>query len=754
MKNHRASATEIAAAVNVTDRAIRQRAINECWPFEEKAVRGGRRRLYDISSLPANVQAALAEQHLSTRAARQAPGGIGQAVAGAGSTPEARSTSTRGSVASRVLAGAACAPATSDTLASSSTLDPRYETLAAHFDAKPESAKAEARVRLDVVREYHALLARGFDREAVVGAVLRERQVSAATLWRYLGMVRGKPEHLWLQLLCPAYCGRTSRAELCAEAWETLKGDYLRGERTSASACIKRLRDAAPARGWTLPSTRTLLRRLEALPRALKVLKRDGPTALKALYPAQQRDKSGLFALQIVNADGYEHNVWARFPDGEVCRPKTWFWQDVYSSKILTWRTDKTEHTEVIQLSFGDLCERYGVPHAATIDNTMAAANKTMSGGVKHRFRFKVREDEPDGVFKLLGVDVHWATPRHGQAKPIERAFGHGGIGEYVDKAPEFAGAWTGSSPKDKPEYDGRRRAVDLADLEAVIVREVERLNSMPGRRSVIHQGRSFDEVFNASFERVEIRRATEAQRRLWLLSTEPVRANSRDGSLTLDAGRVRGERLANRYWSQELLDHAGRSLVAKLDPRRLHEGVHVYTLDGRWLCYAPCDRPAGFNDANAGRERNRARNAWQRGVKQQAQLEVRMSTLDAAKTLQLPSAGGAAHSTIPAPRVVRGMFVDPLERPRYQPSERSAEERADMERLEAELAAPAAVNVLELRSDADKHAHWRSLAARLTAGEQLGDQEAAFHAAWQGTDYYRIAFEAEREFDQRMANG
>jgi putative transposase len=93
-----------------------------------------------------------------------------------------------------------------------------------------------------------------------------------------------------------------------------------------------------------------------------------------------------------------------------------------------------------------------------TIDNTLAAANKTMSGGIKHRFRFKVRDDEPDGVFKLLGVDVHWATPGHGQAKPIERAFGVGGVGEYIDKAPEFAGAWSGSSTKDKPEYDGRTR--------------------------------------------------------------------------------------------------------------------------------------------------------------------------------------------------------------------------------------------------------------------------------------------------------
>lgn len=475
--------------------------------------------------------------------------------------------------------------------------------------------------------------------------------------------------------------------------------------------------------------------------------------ALKALYPPQQRDKSALAALQIINGDGYQHNLWARFPGGEIARPKTWYWQDVYSSKVLAWRTDKTEHTEVIQLSFGDLCERYGIPHAVVLDNTLAAANKTMSGGVKHRFRFKVREDEPDGVFRLLGCDPHWATPRHGQAKPVERAFGIGGVGEYIDKAPEFAGAWTGSSPNDKPEYDGRHRPVALAELEAVIAREIAHYNAMPGRRGAVQQGRSFDEVFNASYQRVEIRKATEAQRRLWLLSTEPVRAHSRDGAITLDAGRVRGERLANRYWHPELIDHAGRQLVARFDPRRLHQGVHLYTLDSRWICFAECDRPAGFNDANAGRERNRARNTWQRGVKLQAQATVRMSALDAAKTQQLPAAGGAADSAIPAPKVVRASFRDALERPRYVPTESSAEERAELEQLENALAAPQPVNVQELQSDADKHSYWTLLEERRAGGASLSDQEEQFWSSWQQSDYFRFEREENAAFDRRLAS-
>jgi putative transposase len=64
-------------------------------------------------------------------------------------------------------------------------------------------------------------------------------------------------------------------------------------------------------------------------------MKREGMKAAKALFPPQIRDKAALHALQIVNGDGYKHNLWVRFPDGACSAPKTWFWQDVYSSKIL-----------------------------------------------------------------------------------------------------------------------------------------------------------------------------------------------------------------------------------------------------------------------------------------------------------------------------------------------------------------------------------------------------------------------------------
>ena len=693
------SVSEIAGLPGVPGSAynVREKARRESWRSRERRGQRGGGVEYLLSDLPIEAQAAIAKRE------------------------------------------AASVPA-----APVNTLD--AEALTVAFDSLSAKQKARAAANAQLVRAYHAMVNGGAEPKAAAAAICTQFVVSQSKLTAHLRKVAGKPEHLWHALLAPQFVGRTVEAELSVEAWEILKADYLRPERPTALACIARLREMAvnQNRDWSIPSTRTLQRRLEKLPRLVKTLAREGAKAVKRLYPAQQRSKGALHALAIVNADGYKHNVWVRFPDGEIVRAKTWYWQDVYSSKILAWRTDKSEHTDMIRMSFGDLVEQWGIPEAVLNDNTRAAANKTMSGGVSHRFRFKVRDEDPDGVFKMLGVDVHWATPGHGQAKPIERAFGIGGVGEYIDKAPEMAGAWTGANPMDKPDYDGKSKVVELKDLQAVIAREIAAMNAREGRRGAMHRGRSFDTVFEESYKAVPIRRATEAQRRLWLLATEPVRA-ANDGAITLNAGRIVGERLANRYWHADLADYAGRMLAARFDPQRMHEGVHVYTADGRYLCYAECDLPAGFNDQLAGRERNRARNQFVKNVKAAAIAEQRMDVLDVVK-----ARAGDAGPTIPAPAapartVIAAQFRAPIEKPA------SAVEQADMAKFEERFTTKRRASIHELHTDEDRHARWCELQAQLDAGGVLNNEEEQFWRAFQQSAYFRIKAKAEAEFENQV---
>ncbi|EGO9722231.1 transposase, partial [Escherichia coli] len=181
------------------------------------------------------------------------------------------------------------------------------------------------------------------------------------------------------------------------DAWQFLIADYLRPEKPAFRKCYERLELAAREHGWSIPSRATAFRRIQQLDEAMVVACREGEHALMHLIPAQQRTVEHLDAMQWINGDGYLHNVFVRWFNGDVIRPKTWFWQDVKTRKILGWRCDVSENIDSIRLSFMDVVTRYGIPEDfhITIDNTRGAANKWLTGGAPNRYRFKVKEDDP-----------------------------------------------------------------------------------------------------------------------------------------------------------------------------------------------------------------------------------------------------------------------------------------------------------------------------------------------------------------------
>ncbi len=438
--------------------------------------------------------------------------------------------------------------------------------------------------------------------------------------------------------------GGAPRADIDPEAWDFIRTDYLRPEAPCVAACYERLQRAAAQRGWRIPSARTMYRRLEEIPRPVRLLAREGAERLKQAYPAQERDRSIFHALEAVNADGHKFDLFCTWPDGTIARPVMVAWQDLLSGKILSWRTDRTEHSDLVRLSFGDMVERWGIPSAAWLDNGRGFAAKLMTGGTPNRYRFRVRDEDPLGIIVQTGVKVHWTTPYAGQSKPIERAFRD--LCEYVAKHPAFAGAYTGNSPNAKPE-NYASRAVPIAEFLRVLDTEIRAHNARPGRRTKMAAGRSFDQVFQASYERVPIRRATAEQRRLWLLAAEGVSASRVDGSVRL-AG--------NRYWTEELSEHAGTRVVIRFDPDALHQCVHAYTLAGAYIGEAECIQAAGFNDTTAARDHARERKRWMRAQREQLAAERRMHALDVAKLLPDTGPDDSAGPP-PQPKVLRPAF-------------------------------------------------------------------------------------------------
>lgn len=536
------------------------------------------------------------------------------------------------------------------------TVIPRSEAWAA-FDGLPEARKDKARFRAEVLREIEALVSAGYSRTGAVAHVVAlhrakaragegdHHDFSAATVANWKASVKGIARADWLPALAPQSVGRTATAACDDDAWEMLKGDYLRLSQPSFESCIDRLKDAAALHGWRLPSPKTLWRRIEReIPEALRVLAREGVDALTKMYPPMVRDRSEFHALQAVNADGHRWDVFVSWPDKpKPIRPLMLAIQDLYSGKILAWRIAENEGADTVRLAFGDLFREHGIPDLAWLDNGRGFASKWITGGTPNRFRFKVKAEEPVGILTDLGVQVHWTRPYSGQSKPIERAFET--LCDHGAKHPEFQGAYTGNRPDAKPE-DYATRAVPLHVFKAVVSRVIAQHNAKVGRRTRVCRGvLSYDQAYEASLATAVVRRATEAQLRMCMLAHETATAEKRSGSLTL---------FDNVYWAEFLNEHRGQKLVIRFDPDRLHEEpLHVYTRSGVYLGAAPLQEARGFADAAAGREHNRARAAYLKAWKDQLAVERRLSASDVAALL--PDLDEDDTAPAPSPeRVVR----------------------------------------------------------------------------------------------------
>lgn len=581
-----------------THSAVVRRAKRDGWKSRQRRAQGGGRE-YAFASLPLGTQADLLKKF-----------------------------------------GSSSQPPTTKIKAEKATKTTGREELWELYEAAPNTMKEAAQHRLVVIESIQRLQDNGASKTQAIHQAMITYQESRATLYRWLQVANSVASEDRLAALAPSYKPGRPRSACDERAWDHFKALYLTPEQRTVAHCYELTQQAAKAEGWDWPPLRTINRRVKDIPRHIRVLEREGENALLRLYPSMKRTVRDIHALFWINGDGYQHNVFVRMPNGEIGRPKTWFWQDIYSRQIVGYRTDQSENTDMIRLALGDVIEQYGIPEHVTIDNTRAAANKWLTGGVSNRYRFKVKESDPLGLLPQLGIQVHWtsvvAGKGWGQAKPVERAFGVGGLGEYVDKHPKFEGAYTGPNVTAKPDNYGTK-AVDWDVFVKTLRQTITQWNEKEKRRTEICAGvHSFHAAFQESYQRnaEHIRRATAAQRRLWLMQAESVLVQ-RDASLSLTIGN--GPNGKNRYGSDFLVDFVGDRVVVRFDPDNLHESVHIYRNDGRYLGAAECLHAAGFGDTSAGREWNRENKRRSKASKQAASAEKRMSVLEATDYLPEP---------------------------------------------------------------------------------------------------------------------
>lgn len=227
-----------------------------------------------------------------------------------------------------------------------------------------------------------------------------DETISKGSLKRWWYKVKTHPQGIWLPLLLD----RTERdnscrwADISDKAWAFFCADYLRKSKPKFSVCYYRLTLAAEENDWTIPSLSSLKRKFyNEFTEAEIALARGGEHELRELTAPQIRTVMDLEVYEIVNGDGYQHNVFVDwYEDGRPpIRPKT----------IL-------------------------------MDNTRAASDKQTTQQRK-RGKRQTAGIKIDGMFDRLGIKVIrtlvFKGRGNGRAKPIERAFKRDSLPAYVD---------------------------------------------------------------------------------------------------------------------------------------------------------------------------------------------------------------------------------------------------------------------------------------------------------------------------------
>ncbi len=599
----------------------------------------------------------------------------------------------------------------------------------ADFETLGKKARTEAETRLTAISAVEDLEGAGLTRSAAVADVAKQFGRSQKTLWNWLALVEGIPAADRLAYVAPQKrgAGARTRTPIDPAFLDLVKSDWLRPEGPSLTSCHERAARVARAEGITVAPVHAVRREISrTVSKPTEIYWRKGAEALRRYFPHQTRDKSAMDPLECICGDFHRFDVFVHWP-GETgpVRAQMVAFTDIYSGKILSWRLSTTANSHTVQLCLGDLIERYGIPQGALLDNGREFAAKAITGGTETRFRFKVTDEDIPGLLPLLGVKVHWATPYSGQSKPIERAFRD--LCDRVAKHPAFSGAYTGNKPDAKPENYGDR-AVPLEEFQAVLAEEIDAHNARPGRRSEVAFGRSFNEVFNERYKTAPIRRATDEQRRLWLLRAEGINAARGNGEIKLHG---------SRYWAEWMYRVAGQKIAARFDPDNLHAGIEVYDLDGAWLGHAACLDKGNFISVEDARSHARKRAQFLRASKDAARAEREFGANEIAARLR--AAGrDATPDDLPEADVVR-LPTPHAKAPRKIVRQPSPEEREAEARLAAEVARLEDHRPLPADEDPEtrfQRAH--ELLALRGEGQPLTDAQSAWLQEYRQSSEYR----------------
>lgn len=522
----------------------------------------------------------------------------------------------------RKVAQAAAVPRRRDDAAPAPWTHEEFEEKTAWFFTMPKNAQAEAFRRAELLWAFEDMeVPEGVNKSDLVEAWAKERGTSRATLYKWRQSVAHLERHQWAYGLVPerrkGNMPGAPKADIDPGLWDFIKSEWLTQSKPALRHVYRRAVALANARDLDLPAEKTIARRLAALPLPLVTLMREGEKALDDMYPPMRRDYSTLAVHEIWNADGHMFDAHVRWADGSVSRPIVMAWQDVRTRMIVGFAIGKSESAHLVRQALTAGLERTrAIPQRAYLDNGRAFASKEISGGQANRYRFKVKPEEMQGVLTMLNVDVTWATPGNGRAKPIERFWQ---TLTAMARRTEFVGAYCGNTIENRPEEHDIKNAVDVSLFERLLHEEIEAYHDRA------HRGNSMDkrsprQVYEALMASTVVRQPTASQVRRCALAVQQIKLN-RHGEFFI---------LENRYGSDACAALPRNvKYMAYYDPNDTTVPVELW--DGEDLAATvPALDSIGFGDRSTAQDDARAKNKLKRITREQkAAMLVRAKARD-----------------------------------------------------------------------------------------------------------------------------
>lgn len=371
------SIVEVAEAVGVRRDAAKKRAAREGWPYEEQPCRGGRRRLYPLDGLPADVRAAV-ERHLAAHPPAPPPAPPAPRIP---TPPPARIALPTPAMPTR--------------------------TTPAPVVAAAIAATADRRRAEDALRRYHIIAPLLEGRLATRAAVAQQAAahgVTAATLYRWAAAYRaggvdalvprprrdaGRARVLLSgaieQALDRTGATAEARAALARSAAEAIRGLWAqqglrswRQVRELAQPVVMRALEAAG-----VPPREA--RRLARLPRRtiegerryglIALAERDAKAFYERVCTSVRRSRRDLRPGEVVFGDISPADIPVRRPDGSIAYARLIAWRDAATNMMhvtghLAERGGDVRR-EHVALAFAAMCAEapWGLPQRLYLDN-------------------------------------------------------------------------------------------------------------------------------------------------------------------------------------------------------------------------------------------------------------------------------------------------------------------------------------------------------------------------------------------------